>query len=383
MLEFVDDLHIDPSTRGVDDIRHEVVAVASSSSVDKAKKFIADFNCPLTTKAYGSYADLAANPEVDIIYVATPHSHHYQNVRQCLEAGKPVLCEKAFTVNEAQARKLYDLAKSKNLFLMEAVWTRYFPLSAKVRELIAAGAIGPVYRATADLSLRFKNQDPETALGTTHRLTNLDLAGGALLDLGIYALTWLFQTLYHTLPPEERKPPDEIKALMTPYPQTGGDESTTVILKFPAGPAGAPYAHAVATTSLRLSTDPDGAVGEAGAPSIRVFGTKGEIQVFHPAFRPTRYRLIVREGAGSGMDGGGEGMKSDVKEETLEVPGSAKGFCWEADEAARCIRDGKLESDGLSAEESCVIMGVMDEVRKQGGLKYPEKIETTDYPVQL
>ena len=125
---------------------HKLVAVASSSSKDSANSFLSKVNAPDGVKAYGSYAELVADPDVEIVYVATPHSHHFQNTMLALEAGKNVLCEKAFTVTASQARKLVETAKAKNLFLMEAVWTRYFPLSIKVRELIKTGAIGNVYR---------------------------------------------------------------------------------------------------------------------------------------------------------------------------------------------------------------------------------------------
>jgi predicted dehydrogenase len=120
--------------------------VASSSSVDRARDFIKKIDGPSSAAVYGSYAELVADPNVDIIYVATPHSHHFQNAMLALEAGKNVLCEKALTVTVAQTKKLYEVAKSKNLFFMEAVWTRYFPLSIKVRELIQSGVIGDVYR---------------------------------------------------------------------------------------------------------------------------------------------------------------------------------------------------------------------------------------------
>lgn len=132
-----------------------------------------------------------ADPNVDVIYVATPHSHHYQNVRLALEAGKNVLCEKAFTVNAAQTKILIEIARKKNLFLMEAVWTRYFPLSIQIRELIQKGEIGEVLRVVADTSF---GDDVETKWGTTHRMVNPDLAGGALLDcrfsgIGVHSLS--------------------------------------------------------------------------------------------------------------------------------------------------------------------------------------------------
>jgi len=365
---FTKDLLVDPSTRKVSDVQHQVVAVASSSSDDRAKKFIQDFKCPSETKAYGSYKELVEDPEIDVIYVATPHSHHYQNVMQCLEAGKNVLCEKAFTVNAAQARKLYQVAKEKNLFLMEAVWTRYFPLSIEIRERIKNNEIGEVYRVFADLSF---GDDVENKYGSTHRMTNPDLAGGTLLDLGIYSLTWVFQTLYHTLPQEERKAP-KVVAAMQPYPGTGADEQTAMILTFDKAPGGARKhaAQAIATSGIRVASNPDDN-HTAGAP-IRIQGTRGEIQVFAPAFRPTKYRVIGKvEGE----------AKPQMTEHVHDLPGH--GMFYEADEVARCLRDGKKQSDTLSWEESTVIMETMDEVRKQGGLAYPKAIETLDYPAEI
>lgn len=158
---------------------HTVVAVASSSSKDRAEKFIAATGIPKPCTAYGSYEELVADSNVDVVYVATPHSHHFQNVMLALEAGKHVLCEKAFTVNAAQARILCETAKKKNLFLMEAVWTRYFPLSIQVRDLIKQGAVGEVLRVVADNSF---GDDVEERWGTKHRMVNKDLAGGCLLD---------------------------------------------------------------------------------------------------------------------------------------------------------------------------------------------------------
>lgn len=173
------DLLNDPTLRNASDVSHTVTAVASSSSKDRSAKFIADTGIPAPCAAYGSYEELVADPNVDVVYVATPHSHHFQNVMLAFEAGKHVLCEKAFTVNAAQAKILCETAKSKNLFLMEAVWTRYFPLSVQVRELIQKGTIGEVLRVLADNSFG----DPvEETWGTKHRMVNKDLAGGCLLD---------------------------------------------------------------------------------------------------------------------------------------------------------------------------------------------------------
>ena len=285
----------------------------------------------------------------------------------CLEAGKPALCEKPLTVNAEQAKILYKTAKVMNLFLMEAVWTRYFPLSIAVREHITSGDIGEVLRVSADLSIGVMPEEFETS----HRMVNKNLAGGCLLDLGIYSLTWVFQTMWHTLSQDLQKQggkPKVVGTAMTAEPRTGADEMTTMLLEFPKStPTGMTKAHAVATTAMRVSFDPDGK--NSAGPAVRVLGTKGELQVFGPIYRPMGYRLIQ--------------MNGDVKDERFEVPGGGHGMFWEADEAARCWRDGKLESAGVSWEESTLIMEVMDEVRKQGGLKYPEAIESTKYPVEL
>lgn len=251
-VTFTKDLLVDPKTREVDRIVHTVTAAASSSGTSRAEAFLKEVGAPSDAKAYGSYNELANDPNVDIIYVSTPHSHHYQHSMLCLEAGKNVLCEKAFTVNAAQARKLAEKAKEKSLFLMEAVWTRYFPLSAYVRDLITSKTLGNVTRVFADNSIAV---DPENAFPDgKHRMVNPDLAGGALLDMGIYSLTWVFQCLYHTQPEGKRKPP-KVTSSLQKYGPTGVDESATMLLTFSRESGG--DAHGVATTSLRVATDPD------------------------------------------------------------------------------------------------------------------------------
>lgn len=374
---FTKDLLVDPTTRGVQDIKHTVVAAASSSSKSRAEEFLKTVGAASSAKAYGSYDELIADTEIDIIYIATPHSHHYQNALLALEAGRNVLCEKAFTVNALQAKKLTALARSRGLFLMEAVWTRYFPLSIYVREAITSGRIGHVSRVFADNTRT--NEPEETWSDPKHRMVNPDLAGGALLDLGIYSLTWVFQTLYTTQPAGQAKPPTVVSS-MTKYP-TGVDERTSILLTFPRSSDQGGDAHGIATTGFRASTDTDGK-GTSG-PAVRIMGSKGEIQVWPPVFRPTKTRLILADGTtedkewpqpgpgqGSGWyNGFAGGMNSE---------GEGHGMFWEADEAARAIVEGRSEGRFESLDESVLIMQVMDQVREQGALRYPENIETTD-----
>ncbi|KAI1117531.1 hypothetical protein F5Y14DRAFT_352773 [Nemania sp. NC0429] len=359
---FVRDLLCNPATRDVTDVAHKVVAVASSRSKESAAGFLEKVSlAPEGVSLYGSYQELVNDPNVDVIYVATPHSHHFQNVMLALEAGKNVLCEKAFTVTASQAKKLVETAKAKNLFLMEAVWTRYFPLSIKIRELVKSGAIGTVYRVIADNSIN--NDGPEGSLTfpDENRMVNIDLAGGALLDLGIYSLTWVFQILYHLQPEAEKEAPQTLAAIL-PYHRTGSDESTTVVVQFPGHKS-----QGVALTSLRIATNTDGK--NSGGPAIKIQGTLGEIQVMGPAYRPTQYKVVKKD--------------ADGQVETVDCPipvdrerRFGMGMFWEADEVARCLRDGKKESDTLPLSESIVIMEVMDEALKQGGIKYPDLIAT-------
>lgn len=363
---FSKDLLTNPAARDVHDVRHEIVAVASSSAKERAAEFLTKIDGPTTAKTYGSYHELVADPDVDIIYVATPHSHHFQNAMLALEAGKNVLCEKALTVTASQARKLVDKAREKKVFFMEAVWTRYFPISIKVRDLLASGAIGTVYRAIADLSFGNDAGDGKVTFKDSHRMVNIDLAGGALLDLGIYSLTWVFQALYHVQPEQEKESPNVVAAINKYH--TGADETTSIIVQFPKHKS-----MGIATTSLRIATDVDG--HNSGGPAIRIQGSAGEVQVMGPAYRPLQYKVIKKDGGGNV-----EIVDCPIPKDPARDWGH--GMFWEADECARCLRDGKQESATLPWSESIVIMEVMEEALKQGGVQYPELITTDVFDPQ-
>ncbi|ETS84633.1 hypothetical protein PFICI_02658 [Pestalotiopsis fici W106-1] len=305
---FAKDLLVDPATRNVHDIKHTIVSVASASGAARAEQFLKDVEAPQTAKGYGTYEELVNDDEVDIVYVATPHSHHYQNVRLCLESGKPVLCEKAFTVNAMQAKELVQLARVKNLFLMEAMWTRYFPLSIYVRETITSGRLGTVIRVYADNSLNLK---PHESFPKESRMVNPNLAGGGLLDMGIYSLTWIFQTLYTTQPSDTRKTPD-VQSALRKYEPTGVDETSTILLTFPRDSESGGDMHGISTTSFMVSNDSDGK--NTSGPAVRIHGRDGELQVWPPLWRPTRTRLILADGT--------------VEDKTFSIPGPGKGSNW-------------------------------------------------------
>jgi dihydrodiol dehydrogenase / D-xylose 1-dehydrogenase (NADP) len=244
-----------------------------------------------------------------------------------------------------------------------------------VRGQIESGIIGTVYRTFADLSML---SSPES-LPDTHRLVSPQLAGGVLLDIGVYALTWIFQTLFTT-----QKNPEAPAVLSTlrKY-RLGTDEQVSMLLTFPRETDG--DAHGIATASARTSTDPDGK-GTAG-PAVRIQGSKGEIQVFHPAFRPTKTRVVFTNGnveekewpqPGPGL---GSRWHNGFRNEaggTLNQEGEGHGMFWEADECAFALRDGRKESQHQTLAESMVVMQVMDQVRAQNGIRFPEEIETTE-----
>ncbi|RYP91563.1 hypothetical protein DL770_002343 [Monosporascus sp. CRB-9-2] len=226
--DFVRDLLTDPGIRGVHDLRHEVVA--SSTSAQKAADFCAKVQHPPKTRTYASYAELVADPEVAIVYVATSQSHHFQNVMLALEANKHVLCEKAFTVTAAQARTLVDTARARKLFLMEAVWNRFFHPQ---RQGPGVGLFGSHWDCVpCYCSINRSLPDGKLEYNEPSRVVNPDLAGGAMLELGIYSFTWIMQILHHLQPEEEKEAPAVVTAAMNKY-HTGVDETTSFIVQFP------------------------------------------------------------------------------------------------------------------------------------------------------
>ncbi|EEA28099.1 hypothetical protein TMatcc_003598 [Talaromyces marneffei ATCC 18224] len=374
---FAKDLLVDPTTRDVHTVKHTVVAAASSSGLERAQDFLKSVGASSTAKAYGTYKELAEDNQVDIIYVSTPHSHHYQNVNLCLESGKNVLCEKAFTVNAAQAKELVRIAREKNLFLMEALWTRYFPLSIYARETITSGKLGTVMRTFADNSLNLEPQN----FSKDSRMIDPKLAGGSLLDMGIYSLTWVFQTLYTTQPLEMRKAP-YVTSIVQRYEATGVDETVNIILSFPRDAESGGDMHGITTTSFRVANDIDNK-GTSG-PAVRIQGTKGELQVWPPIFRPTRTRLILADGTIEDKTwpvpgpGAGSNWYNGYSGNGLNAEGEGHGMFWEADEAAMALLEGRKEGKYEGLDESVVIMEVMDEVRRQNGLTYPSEVEATE-----
>ena len=296
----------------------ELVAVGSRTPTS-ARRFAEAYGVP---HRHASYESLAHDPEVDVIYVATPNPWHKDNALLCLEAGKAVLCEKPFALNARQARTVIRAARAKGLFLMEAMWSRFFPLMTKLRSLLGDGLIGDVQMLVADLCLHF-DFDP------ADRRYALELGGGALLDLGVYPLSLASMVM---------GPPVGITAAGH-LGRTGVDEQSCVVLGYDGGRMSTLYA------SIRVDSPIE----------ALLIGTKGWIRVHPWWIRPSKLSLCV----------GGE------QETTIEIPYEGNGYQYEAIEVMECLRSGKLESDLMPLDETLSIMQTLDAIRVQFGLKYP------------
>jgi predicted dehydrogenase len=274
-------------------------------------------------RRHASYAELVADPEVDVVYVATPHPSHHDAAMMALEAGKAVLVEKPFCMDVGQATELVDTARRRGVFLMEAMWTRFLPHMRAVRDVLAAGTLGQVVTVTADHGQWFAD-DAE------HRVFAPALGGGALLDLGIYPISFASLVL---------GTPDVVTARSSKA-FTGVDAQTSVILDYAGG------AQAVLTTTL-LARSPTRAA---------IVGTDARIEIDSVWYQPSSFTVISRDG--------------QVLERYDETAVGHDGLRHQAAEAVRCLRAGLTESPQLPLDETLAIMGTMDEIRRQIGLVY-------------
>lgn len=290
------------------------LAVVGSRSQEKADAFGEKWGAG---KAVGSYEALVSDPNVDVIYVATPHPMHVTDSMLALNAGKAVLCEKPFTVNRKEAEKVVALAREKKLFLMEGHWSRFFPAMVKVRELLKSGAIGEPLMMQADFGFR-AGVNPEG------RLFNLTLAGGGLLDVGCYPIA-LASMVFGK--------PDQI-AGVAHLGETGVDELAAMSLRYPGGKV------AALTTACRANTPQE----------AWVLGSEGNLKISAPWWNA---KQII------------------VKSETHDIPFEGNGFNYEAVHVGECLAAGKTESDIMPLNETLDIMETMDTLRAQWGLKYP------------
>jgi len=298
----------------------EVLAVGSRSEAS-AEGFAGERGIP---RGYGSYEDLAADPDVDVVYVATPHPFHAENAELCLGAGKAVLCEKPFTVNAAEAERVVGLARERGLFLMEGMWTRFFPLMERVRALTSGGEIGELRMLTADFGFR-------TGLDPSSRLFAPELGGGALLDVGVYCVSLASMVLGEPVR----------TAGLAHLGETGVDEQAAVVLEHEAG--------RLSSLSIGIRT--------ATPQEATIFGTEGHVRIHAPWWRPTTMTI----------------SRPRREDETVEAPITGNGFNYEAAEVIRCLDEGRTESEVMPLDETLSVMRAMDEIRAAWGLRYPSE----------
>jgi len=294
-----------------------LVAVASRST-GSAQAFADEFGAPA---AYGSYQELADAAGIDIVYIATPHPLHAANAMMLLNGGKAVLCEKPFTMNRREAEQVVELARAKKLFLMEAMWTRFLPALAVVKQVIASGEIGTVRQVIADFGFN-ATTDP------AHRVNNPELGGGALLDLGIYPLSIAAALL---------GPVASVRAQAEIGP-TGVDIQTAFSMLHEGGGI------SLCSCSLQARTPAE----------LTVSGSFGYARMNTMFHRATTVTVVTEQGG----------------TRTIDTPYLGNGYVHEASEAVRCLRAGLLESAGITHAETIALMGVLDEVRAQIGLRY-------------
>lgn len=304
--------------RAVQDLNEIECYAVASRSYEKAKDFADKWGFE---KAYGSYEELVNDPEVELIYVASPHSHHYPHAKLCLEHGKHVLLEKAFTVNISQAEELIALSKEKGLLLAEAFWPRYMPTRKMLDDLLAQGDIGEVHAVMADFG---------APLSHVERMWNPELAGGALLDLGVYPINFALQIF--------KSPVQKIQSDAVMSPQ-GVDYMNGITLTFEDNKIAVLHSNMLAY------------MGNRGV----IYGDKGFIELYE-INNPRAIRVF-----------------NENKELTASYPAPEQinGYEYEVLACVRAIRAGQIECEEMPHSETLRLMKILDEIRGQWGFKLP------------
>jgi predicted dehydrogenase len=311
-------------------------------------------------RVYTSYEELVNDPSINVIYVATPHHRHMEDCLLCIEHGKAVLCEKPFTINANDARRVVTAARKRRVFCMEAMWMRFLPAVRRARDLVASGSIGEPRMLTADFGVA-------TAFDAKNRFYDPAKGGGALLDRGVYPIS-LAVMLFGM--------PEQIVSQAGISP-TGVDEHSALLMRFSGGRL------AVLSSSLSTYTTNEAAV----------MGTRGKLRI-HAPFYCSEQLTLSRYTPGTVTSASAPGLKQRVMgrlrqnalmrrtyqslkpllsrgehRERLRVEGN--GYNYEAAEVMRCLRAGELESKLMPLDETIAIMAIMDEVRSAWGLRYP------------
>ncbi len=297
-----------------------LVAIGSRTQ-ESADRFGDRFDVP---QRHASYAALVADPDVDAVYVSPPHSGHQGATLAAIAAGKAVLCEKPFAMNLRESQAMVEAARAAGTFLLEAMWTRFLPHIERVREILAAGTLGEIVYLTAEHGQWF-------AADESHRVFAPELGGGALLDLGIYPVSFASMVL---------GTPTSITAVGTPA-FTGVDKTTSMIMRYESG------AHAVLTTSL---------AAKSNNPAV-IYGSDARLEIDGWFYTPGGLRVVSRD---------------EQELERFDPPQEGRGMQFEAAEVGRCLAAGLCESPLMPLDETLSIMATMDEIRRQIGLRYDQ-----------
>lgn len=312
------------SRRFASDLRANgsTIAAVGSRTQAAADAFAAEFAIPC---ACGSYEALVENPDVDIVYVGTPHPFHAEHATLALQADKHVLIEKPFTLNAHEAREVVDLASEQGLLVLEAMWTRFLPHMVRIREILASGVLGEVRSLMADHTQDLPD-DP------AHRINALELGGGALLDLGVYPISFASMLF---------GPPLSIQASAS-FKATGADAQVATIFRYRGGE--------IASTLSASDT--------AGPNVATILGTKGRIEIDGVWYAPTSFRVYDED---------------NHVAETFASEVSGRGMQFQAVEAERLIASGRTASEIMPPAESIAVMQTLDDIRAQIGLRYPHE----------
>lgn len=305
------------------DLKHvpyaELVAVGSRTR-EKADDFAKQYGVP---HAFPDYKSLVHFPNVDIVYIATPHTFHMENTLDCLQAGKAVLCEKPFALNHHQAKKMIELAQAKNLFLMDAIWTQFFPFMQQIREILDKGSLGKIRMLEADFGF-YKAFDPQS------RLYDLALGGGALLDIGIYPI-FLTLALFGK--------PSSIQASSI-LNEDGIDISTSVIMSYPDGKLSNTFSTVVSETRCEA----------------KIYGEHGSILV--PGRWHEADHLILSTQSGK---------------QNFEYKRSHLGYAYEIESIHVALQANRIEHELLPHTFTLDLMEILDTIREQVGIRYPSE----------
>lgn len=289
----------------------------ASRNLDRAQDFGKKYNA---SSYYGSYRELAKDPEIDVVYIATPHAYHYENTIECLRNGKGVLCEKPMGLNTAEVAEMIEEAKARNLFFMEAIWTRFIPATEKLVELLEQKVIGDVLSVRADFGFK-------ADVNYEGRIYNKKLGGGSLLDIGIYPIYLSILTLGI---------PTEIKA-MARMTETGVDSYCSMLFHYQND------SKAILESTIEANTPTE----------AFIYGSKGSIKLHSRFHHPTRITISV-----------------DDKEEELTIPYEGNGYLHEITEVNHCIQQGLSQSSKVPLSLSLGLVNVMDKVKDEIGLMY-------------